>query len=87
MFGFYNKFQGRVFVGSLRARRIVHVGIRTDKKRMNYKLGQVNEAVVVAAGPGRRDDSGKLVPMEVKEGDTVLLPDYGGHSLKLDGKE
>ena len=48
---------------------------------------QVNEGVIVAVGPGRRDDSGALVPMDVKEGDTVVLPDYGGHSLKLEGKE
>ncbi|CAD7703882.1 unnamed protein product [Ostreobium quekettii] len=50
-------------------------------------VNKVNEGVVIAAGPGRRDDSGNLIPMDVKEGDTVVLPDYGGHALKLEGKE
>lgn len=48
---------------------------------------QVNEAQVVAVGPGRRTNSGDLVPVAVKEGDTVLLPEYGGQSVKLEDKE
>jgi chaperonin GroES len=38
---------------------------------------------VVAVGPGRKDDSGKLIPMEVKEGDMVLYAKYGGTEVKL----
>lgn len=38
---------------------------------------------VVAVGPGRRDDKGAVVPMEVKEGDTVLFAKYGGTEVKL----
>lgn len=38
-------------------------------------------------GPGARDVSGNLVPVCVKEGDTVLLPEYGGTSVKLGEKE
>lgn len=44
---------------------------------------QINEAVVVAVGPGRRNTAGTLVPMSVKEGDKVVLPDYGGTPVKL----
>jgi len=31
--------------------------------------------------------NGEIIPVAVKEGDKVLLPDYGGTQLKLDGKE
>jgi chaperonin GroES len=42
---------------------------------------------VIAAGPGKRDDSGKRIAMEVKAGDRVLFSKYGGTEVKLDGEE
>jgi len=45
------------------------------------------EAKVVAIGPGKRDDNGKLIPMDVKVGDTVLTSKYGGTEIKIDDKE
>ena len=42
---------------------------------------------VIAAGPGKRDDSGKRIAMEVKAGDRVLFSKYGGTEVKLDGDE
>jgi chaperonin GroES len=42
---------------------------------------------VIAAGPGRTDDKGKRVVMEVKEGDRVLYAKYSGTEIKLDGKK
>lgn len=42
---------------------------------------------VVAAGPGKMDDSGKRVAMAVKEGDVVLFNKYAGTEVKLDGVE
>ncbi|MEE9616538.1 MAG: co-chaperone GroES [Anaerolineae bacterium] len=43
---------------------------------------------VLAVGPGRRDDDGKRIPMEVKVGDTVVYAKYAGTSFKTDdGKE
>ena len=42
---------------------------------------------VIAAGPGKRDDTGKRIAMEVKEGDRVLFSKYGGTEVKLDGDE
>ena len=42
---------------------------------------------VVAAGPGKTDDSGKRVPMAVKAGDVVLFNKYAGTEVKLDGVE
>lgn len=48
---------------------------------------QVNEGVVLAVGPGRRNKDGDIIPPSVKEGDKVLLPEYGGSPIKLDSKE
>ena len=42
---------------------------------------------VVAVGPGRLDDEGKRVPMEVKKGDKVLYEKYAGTEVKLDDEE
>jgi chaperonin GroES len=42
---------------------------------------------IVAVGTGKIDDSGKKVPFNVKVGDKVLMPKYGGTEVKLDGKE
>ena len=50
-------------------------------------LVQINEAQVVAVGPGRRAQNGELYPVSVKEGDKVLLPEYGGQTIKLEGEE
>jgi chaperonin GroES len=46
-------------------------------------LLQLNAAKVVAVGPGERDKAGNLIPVALKEGDTVLLPEYGGTEVKL----
>ena len=42
---------------------------------------------VLAAGPGRRDDEGKRVEMDVAEGDTVLYAKYAGTEVKLEDKK
>ncbi len=45
------------------------------------------EGTVLAVGPGKRSDSGELIPMEVSEGDRVIYSKYGGTEIKLDGEE
>jgi chaperonin GroES len=45
------------------------------------------EGSVVAAGPGRVDDEGERVPMEVKVGDRVLYAKYAGTEFKLNDKK
>lgn len=45
------------------------------------------EGKVIAVGPGKTDKDGKVVAMEVKKGDKVLMPKYGGTEVKLDNKE
>ncbi|MEA3439364.1 MAG: co-chaperone GroES [Chloroflexota bacterium] len=42
---------------------------------------------VLAVGPGERDDDGKRIPLDVKEGDTVLFAKYAGTEIKIDGKK
>ena len=42
---------------------------------------------VVAVGPGKTDDHGKLVPMGVKPGDKVLFGKYSGQEFKMDGQD
>ena len=44
---------------------------------------QLNFGVVIAVGPGRHLDNGQLKPVSVKEGETVLLPEYGGSKVTL----
>ena len=42
---------------------------------------------IIAVGPGARDESGKLVPLDVKKGDTVLFGKWSGTEVKVDGEE
>ena len=42
-----------------------------------------NEAEVIAVGPGAKSADGNTIPMSVKAGDKVLLPEYGGTEVKL----
>lgn len=42
---------------------------------------------VVSVGPGARGEDGKIVPLDVKEGDTVLYGKWSGTEVKIDGEE
>ena len=45
------------------------------------------EAVVIAVGPGRLDEQGQRIAVDVNEGDTVIFSKYGGTELKYNGEE
>src|SRR5262245_21898148 len=45
------------------------------------------EGEVVSVGPGAGDESGKLVPLDVKAGDRILFGKWSGTEVKLDGEE
>jgi len=45
------------------------------------------KGTVLAVGPGDRDEDGDRIPMDVKEGDTVLFAKYSGTEIKMDGKK
>ncbi len=42
---------------------------------------------VIATGPGKKTDDGKIIPMSIKPGDKVLFQKYGPNEIKVDGKE
>ncbi|MDO4898100.1 MAG: co-chaperone GroES [Rothia sp. (in: high G+C Gram-positive bacteria)] len=46
-----------------------------------------SEAKVIAVGPGRTDDKGNRIPVDLKEGDTVIFSKYGGTEVKYGGAE
>jgi chaperonin GroES len=46
-----------------------------------------SKATVMAIGPGKFDENGKLLPMPVKVGDIIVFAKYGGTELKLDGED
>ena len=45
------------------------------------------EGEVIAVGPGARDETGKLVPLDVKDGDRILFGKWSGTEVKLDGED
>src|SRR5262245_65295878 len=45
------------------------------------------EGEVISVGSGNRDESGKLVPLDVKKGDRVLFAKWGGTEVKINGEE
>lgn len=49
--------------------------------------GKVVQATVVACGPGVRTESGTVLPLSVKVGDMVMLPEYGGTKVELEKKD
>ena len=46
-----------------------------------------SQGEIVAVGPGGRDESGKLIPLDLKSGDRVLFGKWSGTEVKLDGEE
>jgi chaperonin GroES len=45
------------------------------------------EGEIVAVGPGARDETGKLVPLDVKAGDRILFGKWSGTEVKIDGND
>ncbi len=46
-----------------------------------------SEGVIVSVGPGARDEAGKIVALDVKEGDRVLFGKWSGTEVKLNGQD
>jgi len=46
-----------------------------------------DQGEVIAVGPGKRDENGKHIVLDVKIGDKVLFGKYGGQSIKVNGEE
>src|SRR3569833_1194034 len=46
-----------------------------------------SQGEVIAVGPGGRDEAGKLIPIDIKAGDTVLFGKWSGTEVKIDGED
>lgn len=53
----------------------------------NVEKEKPTKGKVLAVGPGKRDESGKVQPMSVKVGDMVLFKKYGPDEIEMDGKK
>jgi chaperonin GroES len=51
------------------------------------KTDSATYGVVIEAGPGVHGENGQLIPMSLKVGDSVLLPEFGGQKVKLGDQE
>lgn len=75
--------QDRVLVKRIEAEEQIRGGIiipDTAKEKPQ-------EAEVIAVGPGKLSDEGKRSPMDVKEGDRILVGKYSGSEIKIDGND
>ena len=45
------------------------------------------EGKIIAVGPGGRDETGKLIPLDVKAGDSILFGKWSGTEVKIDGED
>ena len=45
------------------------------------------EGTIIAVGPGKFNDAGEPIALQVKEGDTVLFSKYGGTDVRIDGED
>ncbi|KAI9104785.1 chaperonin Cpn10 [Phlyctochytrium arcticum] len=73
----------RVLIQRVKAAERTASGLYIPEKAQE----NLNEGVVVAVGPGAADQTGKVVPVAVREGERVLLPPYGGNSVKVGEQE
>ena len=73
--------------------RVLVVGIEEKKKTPGGIIipdtvqEKPQEGKVVAVGPGKWDENGKRIPLEVKKGDRILFGKYAGNEIKIDGVE
>lgn len=76
-------YADRVVVKPVREEEVLSSGlVIPDTAKDKPQQGEV-----IAVGPGRVDDNGKRIPIELKEGDRVLYARYAGNELKLGQEE
>ncbi len=73
--------------------RVLIEPMREEKKRGGIILPETvdkerpEKGKVIAVGPGKKDNDGKLIPMNVKKGNVVLFTKYGPNEIKIEDKE
>ena len=75
--------EDRIVIQQLAAEQVTTSGIIIPDSAKE----KPQEGTVVAVGPGRIDDNGNRVPVDVKVGDKVIFSKYGGTELKYNGEE
>ena len=75
--------EDRIVIQQLAAEQVTQSGIIIPDSAKE----KPQEGTVVAVGPGRIDDNGNRVPLDVSIGDVVLYSRYGGTEVKYDGVE
>jgi len=73
-------------------RILVKVSEKTEKRKSGLIIPDTakekpQEGKVVAVGKGKVTDEGKVIPLDVKVGDTILYGKYSGTEIKLDDKD
>jgi chaperonin GroES len=69
--------------------RVLMEAVKEEKKKGGIFLPETvekerpQEAIVIAVGPGKKDEHGKAIPMTVKKGDKVLFTKYGPTEVKV----
>ncbi|MEK7507290.1 MAG: co-chaperone GroES [Patescibacteria group bacterium] len=73
--------------------RVLIEPLREEKKKGGIILPETidkerpEQGKIIAVGPGKKDENGKLMPINVKKGDKVLFTKYGPNEIKIDDKE
>ncbi len=75
--------EDRIVVQTVEAEQVTASGIYLPDTAKE----KPQEGKVLAVGPGRVDDSGKRIPVDVAEGDVVIYSKYGGTEVTYDGEE
>ncbi|PHU20391.1 10 kDa chaperonin [Capsicum chinense] len=76
-----------LLVESSTEKRLCNMLVNAKNRRLRVGNQSLNSGKVVAVGPGLHDKAGNRIPIAVKEGDTVLLPEYGSTQVMLGEKE
>src|SRR6478672_11171462 len=78
----FRPLHDRVVVRRIDAEEKTKGGIIIDTAKEKPQEGEV-----IAVGPGGRDESGKLIPIDVKPGNRVLFGKWSGTEVKIDGED
>ena len=84
----------KVSIKPLGDRVVVQLLVKDEKKSASgiiipdtVSKERGEQGTVIAVGPGRLTDTGKVIPVGVKKGDKVIFSKYGPDEVKIDGKE
>jgi chaperonin GroES len=77
----------RVLIEPISAEEVKKIGNISIVMPQTMDKERPEQGKIIAVGAGKLDKHGKIIPMSVKKGDTVLFTKYGPNEIKIDGKE